>query len=255
VGASTSATSDMTGTRPVWRGVGRSAALLAVVGHLIVGAALRDMDAVFIAIAFAVAVGLTRLRGGTLGWALLALVFANVTFWTVAATVGNLAGTAATAGTLVAASAATLCGVGLIASVAVLLHRDGRVGGGRGARWTVVSGATVLVVLTAATVISDGSDPVVAGGAVEVRMDRTAFEPEDLAIPAGRTTFLVENHDYFWHTFTVDDLGIDIRVPVGGTKTIEVEVPAGRYEVICAIPGHDRAGMTATLVAGGAEGG
>lgn len=50
-----------------WRRLGVAAGVVAFAGHLIIGAAIRDLDAVFIAVGFGIALGLLRVRRGTAG--------------------------------------------------------------------------------------------------------------------------------------------------------------------------------------------
>src|SRR5437764_533835 len=56
------------------------------------------------------------------------------------------------------------------------------------------------------------------------------------------------NNDLFWHTFTVTQLGVDIRLPVKGNQRLSFNAAPGTYEFFCAIPGHKGIGMRGTLV-------
>ncbi len=50
------------------------------------------------------------------------------------------------------------------------------------------------------------------------------------------------------HTFTIDELGINISVGAGLTVTREFKVDkAGTFAFYCAVPGHRDAGMEGTL--------
>src|SRR5918999_746970 len=53
--------------------------------------------------------------------------------------------------------------------------------------------------------------------------------------------------DLFWHTFTIDALGVEVRSPVGRLRTATFEARPGRYAFYCAIPGHASLGMRGTL--------
>jgi plastocyanin len=61
-------------------------------------------------------------------------------------------------------------------------------------------------------------------------------------------TVSLANHDLFWHTFTIERLGVNLDVPVGGTRTVTFTAAAGTYKFICTIPGHAAAGMRGTLI-------
>jgi plastocyanin len=77
--------------------------------------------------------------------------------------------------------------------------------------------------------------------------DSTAFSPSELVATTGTIGVYLENRDYFWHTFTISELGVDLRVPVGAAGRATFEAAPGTYEFVCAIPGHDIAGMVGTL--------
>lgn len=58
-------------------------------------------------------------------------------------------------------------------------------------------------------------------------------------------TLHVDNTDVFRHTFTVVDTAIDVELPASVGVRVPIDLPAGVYDVICDIPGHEH--MTATL--------
>jgi uncharacterized cupredoxin-like copper-binding protein len=57
----------------------------------------------------------------------------------------------------------------------------------------------------------------------------------------------LDNHDLFWHTFTSDELGVDLKVPMSASQQIQFTAGPGVYHFHCTIPGHDLLGMTGTL--------
>jgi uncharacterized cupredoxin-like copper-binding protein len=61
------------------------------------------------------------------------------------------------------------------------------------------------------------------------------------------TVTSVSNSDLFWHTFTVDALGVSVQAPVGGEREITFDAAPGVYAFYCAIPGHALIGMRGTL--------
>ena len=73
-----------------------------------------------------------------------------------------------------------------------------------------------------------------------------AFAPAELAFSVGETvTFKMTSQNEF-HSFTVDDLGIDMEVEAGETGTLNFTFDkAGTYELIC-IP-HESLGMVGTI--------
>ncbi|MBV9039416.1 MAG: hypothetical protein JOZ68_00315 [Acidimicrobiia bacterium] len=79
-------------------------------------------------------------------------------------------------------------------------------------------------------------------GDVSVSMHTLSFSPGRLTSRGGPTTFFVGNRDLFWHTFTIDRPH-GVCVPVGGARRVRVDLPPGRYEYHCRVPGHRTAGM------------
>jgi plastocyanin len=51
------------------------------------------------------------------------------------------------------------------------------------------------------------------------------------------------------HTFTIDELDVDVRTPHGETTRVEfVATKKGTFQYYCAIPGHREAGQVGILV-------
>lgn len=96
--------------------------------------------------------------------------------------------------------------------------------------------------------LAEESEPVAAGD-VEVVARAVSFAPGDISVTAGSAAVWVDNRDGIRHTFTIDELGVDLEVPANTSRRIDFEVVPGEYLVTCEVPGHD--GMTATLVVEG----
>ena len=77
-----------------------------------------------------------------------------------------------------------------------------------------------------------------------------AFVPDTLRTGGGQVTVAVRNRDLFWHTFTIDRLGVDVGVSVVGLRTASFEAEPGTYSYYCRIPGHAALGMRGTLTVG-----
>jgi plastocyanin len=84
-------------------------------------------------------------------------------------------------------------------------------------------------------------------GALLVETRNIAFVPARLTARGGEVTVAVRNRDLFWHTFTIDRLNLDLRVPVGRLRTATVDARPGTYRFHCRIPGHTRLGMRGAL--------
>jgi plastocyanin len=240
-------------TRPAfgWKRLAVIVAAVTAVCHVLIGAAYRDPDAMVVAVSLVVALGLMRLRRGTVGLVLLSLAFANVAFWTGPATVTNVGGRSGFAAIAVPGLMAVLSVVGLIATVGTLTASSRGHAGERAAlRAAVAAAVGLVIVLGLAALRGDGvvlpepSDHVLTS-------DTTAFSESELIAEAGTIGVYLKNRDYFWHTFTIHELGVDLRVPVGASGRVVFEAAPGTYQFVCAIPGHDIAGMVGTLTVTG----
>jgi plastocyanin len=72
------------------------------------------------------------------------------------------------------------------------------------------------------------------------------FSPSEFTFSAGEEVTFVLTSESEFHTFTVDDLGIDVEIDGGETEqlTFTFDQP-GEYTLIC-IP-HELQGMTGTI--------
>ena len=59
-------------------------------------------------------------------------------------------------------------------------------------------------------------------------------------------TVVLTNHDLFWHTFTIDELQVDLEA-AGGHPGGDLHRTAGSYRFYCRVPAHAAAGMEGTL--------
>lgn len=109
--------------------------------------------------------------------------------------------------------------------------------------------ATLMVVLGATSAVigarADSAELTVAD--TPVTIERLVYEPETVTVDRGDGIW-VDNRDGIRHTFTVEGLDLDLEIPALKARRIDVEGPAGTYQVICTVPGHEN--MMATLVIG-----
>ena len=239
----------------------------------VVGVALRDREAVAFAVLTLLGVGLLRWRRGLIGRILLGLVFADTAAWLVPAAVANTADHDRLGSILLPVVISAIAVVGLLTIVVAMRDRGG-------ARPLVTPSIAVLVwaALTLGSVgvaagVGVGEAPSLPPGAVTLSARNTKFStghlrvriasasaatptgttepsasrPSDASAP-GRVTVELVNHDLFWHTFTIDGAGVDLKVPSGGRRYVTFTAKPGTYTFYCAIPGHRTAGMEGTLV-------
>lgn len=78
---------------------------------------------------------------------------------------------------------------------------------------------------------------------------RMNWEPQTVSVSTGAVGVWVENEDGMRHTFTVEELGVDLEIPALRARRVDFEAPPGSYELICTVPGHEA--MTGTLIVEG----
>lgn len=209
------------------------AALLMVV----VGIVLLDPEAIVIGVGLAVGAFLLRWRKGLVGRLLLLALFADVTAWMVPAAVANIANGEDPVAVVPPVALGIVALVGFTA-VTVTLVRRNRAGDRAG--WIVATAAAALVGALVVSQLGLFGDPVdVRAGDEVLEMKAALFDRERITVEAGTVSIVADNRDLFWHTFTIDELDVDVRIPVRARRRVTFPVQVGTYEFYCAIPGHE----------------
>jgi plastocyanin len=231
-----------------WRRLVVVAALANAVVLFGYGLTRGDREALGFAVVMLVGVGLLRVGTGLVGLLVLAALFVNIELWMFPAANGNATYRAGLVDLLVPASLVAFSLAGFIGAVAAIVHlRDP--GAGRGAAGPTGILAVVFIFTSFGLVwaMTDAERQVVPEGAIEVETINVAFVPDTLRAGGGKVTVAVRNRDLFWHTFTIDRLGVDVRAPVGGLRSATFEAEPGTYSYYCRIPGHETLGMRGTI--------
>ena len=114
-----------------------------------------------------------------------------------------------------------------------------------------ISGLLVMAAILVLVVRGPSADGAAAEGTVaEIQLTEFSISG-DLAVPEGPVDLAVTNAGNIVHNLTLVggpstpdlDAGENARLDLG-------EMAAGQYQLICAIPGHESSGMTATLTVG-----
>ncbi len=231
-------------SRLAWRGFVRAVGILDLVLLTAAAVWLTDIEAAAIALGLFVGIVLMRFRKvGVLGFIVVGLLFVNVAAWMLPGALSNISHNEAFLDTALPGALAILSIAGALGVIGYWFELDQRTGR--------VLSALVVVAMTGLVVVSFGSteDVVARPGEISLDMKDVKFVPENLAAESGQIEMSVSNGDLFWHTFTIGELDVDVRVPVRGERRIMFSAPAGTYEFVCAIPGHTQAGMKGTLTA------
>nr|BAL59339.1 hypothetical conserved protein [Candidatus Acetothermum autotrophicum] len=75
--------------------------------------------------------------------------------------------------------------------------------------------------------------------------------PARMTIKAGKVRFVVKNQGTIDHGFEVEGGGIEEEIDPfspGQTRSLELELASGTYEVYCQVPGHKELGMKGELI-------
>jgi uncharacterized cupredoxin-like copper-binding protein len=178
----------------------------------------------------------------------LSLVFADMALWTVSAAVMNAAQGEELVRLLLPASVAALSSAGLVAAVAgwcsaaIRPPAAARRASSAWARWPSSSWRWAPGWRPRAAAPATQAVPLV------VATENMLFATPALTAHGEQVTVVVDNHDLWWHTFTIDELGVNLQVPSSGRREVTFTAQAGTYAFYCAIPGHKALGMVGTLV-------
>lgn len=129
--------------------------------------------------------------------------------------------------------------IGLVAGVASILAGRRNEGRTSVAEHRVILGVLavlgVLVVASAVLSVTNRetvSDADAADADLVVELKDFEFDAERYDAAAG-STILVKNSDPFLHTFTVDDLGVDVSLNGGSEKLITLPTDTGTFVLYC----------------------
>src|SRR6266508_4461445 len=207
------------------------------------------------ALAGAAAAALAGWRRGLVGLVALSLLFIDVTAFMLPAAVSNAGAGETLGGVALPASLAALsltCLTAAVAAVALGVRRrraTAGAGAGRGPAVLAAGAAAALAIALGAVAVAGPSRASAANGSQRLALQAasTKFSTTLLEAHPGRVTVSLANRDLFWHTFTIERLGANVDVPVGGTRSVTFTVAPGTYTFTCTVPGHASAGMRGTL--------
>ena len=214
----------------------------------VAGAYLRDAEALGFAFVVLLTLGWILFRPGrVIPVVVRSLVFADVAIWMVPATVSNALNGGSLGSIALPAALGTTAVVGLIAAIGFLLTRGNPTAGRLASRVVGAAALVVIVGMTTYAAVTGSDRNTKAAGDLVISATNARFSTTTLTADHGTVTVDFTNNDLFWHTFTVTELGVDIRTPVKGNQRLSFNAAPGTYEFFCAIPGHKSIGMRGTL--------
>ena len=212
------------------------------------GVYLRDGETLALAFILLLTLGWIFFRPGRIIPVVVrSLVFLDVAFWMVPAAYSNATNHGSLGSILIPGVLGTVATVGLLAAIGFFVSGGSQIAGRRVAP-VICAVAVAMLVAVAGVAIATASSTSLSGNAVVISATNARYSTTTLTTNQGTVTVDFSNNDLFWHTFTIDALGVDVRAPVKGHRQVTFHAAAGRYEFYCAIPGHKQIGMKGTLV-------
>lgn len=211
--------------------------------------ARQDTLAAVLSLIVLAGLALLRVRSGILGLPVLALVFADVMVWTVSGAVSNFLYGDDWLDLMLPATLGLLAMAGLAAAVAGwFTRRDPQRGAQAARRLGKVTVGALAFVLFLSVLIEQR--PVQAAQPTDITLytSQMQFSHTELVAESGEITLHLVNEDLWWHTFTIEELGVDLKVPMGAERSVTFTAEPGTYHFVCTIPGHDQIGMHGVLV-------
>jgi len=103
---------------------------------------------------------------------------------------------------------------------------------------------------------SQGSSTVSLSGPPDTTLTleekNTNFATKELTVKSGNVLVIVKNSDSSIHTFTIQELNVNVENPASRTSLAAFNAnKAGTYTFFCSIPGHREAGMEGKITVQG----
>ena len=240
-----------------WRQALRVFTLLLIAGLIVVIVLIHDKDVVALTVITFILLLFLPSKRAWLGATGLTILFADVLFFTGAAALSNIRHHEELKTVAVPAAFAALCIAGVITGLLALVrYKSTAKGGGTIPLLLVAVVAFAGIMATSAAAGTDGGTSKKSD--IRLVAKNTKFSPkklqfgggggDKLQLTTGDVSVFVTNKDFWWHTFTIDKLHVDLRIPEGGHRRVTFKASPGTYKFYCAVPGHTQAGMKGTLV-------
>lgn len=213
----------------------------------VVSAYLFDIEGALVALLYALFTWLFSSGKRLAGVAGLMVVSGATAFFMTTAALINLRGYGGAEGVVLSLGLSSVSTLTLFAGIGYLIRRDAPSSFGP---WVLVA---ILGLNTLQPFLGGAlsREPDSEFAEIELVAENVAYSETEIATGPGHVSLSLANRDLFWHTFTIEELDVDLRVPLSATMTVTFEAPPGEYRYFCDIPGHVQAGMEGLLVVEG----
>lgn len=82
---------------------------------------------------------------------------------------------------------------------------------------------------------------------IQLIAEQLSYQQPQLQAATGIVNIDFSNPTFLPHTFTIDELHVDIELNPNSSQRLSFRAPPGEYSFYCSIPGHTEAGMVGTL--------
>jgi plastocyanin len=103
---------------------------------------------------------------------------------------------------------------------------------------TVAQVAIALAVVLVGVAVAAGityNAPSAARGDVRLTAKNIKFSRATIHAPAGSVSVFVTNHDTVLHTFTIDQLNVNLNLPANSTARAAFQASPGKYRYVCTL--------------------
>jgi len=224
---------------------------LAVAGNLVILIymifARGDVLALALGVVFLVGLGLLHFRSGVLGILVTGLLSMDIAIWTVSGAVSNFLNGEKLSALILPGYLGVVSLTAVVAAAATWLTRKDHERGERSAqRLGQITLALLLVITISGLLVRQRPVEAIQPTDIQLTTENMKFSQNELISENGQVSLHLANKDLWWHTFTIDELGVDLKVPMGAEREVKFSAPAGTYQYYCSIPGHE-ATMHGTL--------
>lgn len=128
--------------------------------------------------------------------------------------------------------------LGVLAALTVWRQKDD--GSMRAHSVSIAVGGLIVALGIAGGVATATYESVTAqGGDIALAARNVEFGPANMTAEGRDLAVFVENEDPMRHTFSIDELDVDLEIPGGKAARVEFSAEPGTYEFYCAVPGHE----------------
>jgi plastocyanin len=215
---------------------------------LVTGVSLGDSETLAFGVVVAATTGWFIWRAGRIPVLIRSVVFLDVFFFMTTATIANLTTHESVGAVALPMVLAVTSATGLVATAGYLIRGAAPRSTQTGPALVAIAALVLCAAVVGVTVAGGGSGSQQAlSSDLKLSAHSAKFSTTTLSGSAGQVAIYATNNDLFWHTVTIDKLGVDVRIPVKGHRRITFTAAPGIYAFYCAIPGHAGIGMKGTL--------